>query len=951
MATPTIVQGVSGFAAAGVTTYSVTIAAAGAGHAVVLCAAGDKDVASYSALQAGTDVDVFLRSASVSLVIAWYVAVGGETVISGTVGANIAGANLFALEIEQDGDTGDWQLVAVASTNSTEVNVSAQATGDTGAAIADGLAIAAVACDSVNTAGTASWALLSYTARYSSANGSTQAGLWVATNPVAAGATTGTTLTRAGGTPDQHSGGVIVLGKVAAAATPGVPFLVDELGDDATLLVEIAFGADVLGDPTVWPWTEVTTDVRATPGISTTLGRGDEASTSQPATLQLVLDNTSGDYNLGGEGAHWPYVRQGTPVRVTIDPDDLGGGRVVMVAFAAGWVPGWDEMGGRIPVVTLTAAGSLRRIEQGRAPVASALRRALALIESVKAYWPMEDGRDATVLAAVEGGQDMSYTGEPRLASGDGVFNASGPIADAGSAAFTANVTTFPATGEVQVRFLVQVPEDGLTDGTVLAYVWTTGTLLRWDIVYSSLGSGNLGLYIYNADGTLNSSTPSIGFDMNGKDRRLSLELTQSGANVVWQLGVIQPSSLGAGVFSATINTKSFLTVSQVQLAPLGGCSGVLFGHLTVQDDVTSLYESTGALKAHAGEVPSSSTVASSRLHRLCSEHGIALDRVASVFAINQSDADKMGPQLRAPLLELMREAEAADQGQLWDGRHAGLTYTTRRYRENVDGGTALTVSADQLAGDWAPTHDDQRIANLVTVTRLQGVSATFEDETGPRGTSIVGTYDDAETVNVLLDGMALQHAAWRVALGTQQGYRVPAVTLDLRATPALAGAVLDVVPGDRLDVEDLADVFGGWGGSADVVQLIVEGISHEITPASWRVTFQCSPFSPWGVAEVAAETGDVDPLVFRLDTDGATVATTAAAAAVSLSVATTAGGLLWTTAADDYPLYLDVGGIKVRATACSGTSSPQTMTVDALPIARAAALPVALWDPRPLGL
>jgi hypothetical protein len=71
----------------------------------------------------------------------------------------------------------------------------------------------------------------------------------------------------------------------------------------------------------------------------------------------------------------------------------------------------------------------------------------------------------------------------------------------------------------------------------------------------------------------------------------------------------------------------------------------------------------------------------------------------------------------------------------------------------------------------------------------------------------------------------------------------------------------------------------------------------------------------------------------------------------VSLSVNTAAGKRRWTTTADDYPLYLSVGGLPVRATACSGTSNPQTFTVDALPVARTAGATVELWDPRPVGI
>src|SRR5690606_15712046 len=36
-----------------------------------------------------------------------------------------------------------------------------------------------------------------------------------------------------------------------------------------------------------------------------------------------------------------------------------------------------------------------------------------------------------------------------------------------------------------------------------------------------------------------------------------------------------------------------------------------------------------------------------------------------------------------------------------------------------------------------------------------------------------------------------------------------------------------------------------------------------------WRTTFRCSPFSPWGIARVAEETGDTSEYAWRLDTDG----------------------------------------------------------------------------------
>jgi hypothetical protein len=357
---------------------------------------------------------------------------------------------------------------------------------------------------------------------------------------------------------------------------------------------------------------------------------------------------------------------------------------------------------------------------------------------------------------------------------------------------------------------------------------------------------------------------------------------------------------------------------------------------------ITSNYANSDALLAPEGEHAATPT---GRLVRLCTENDVELEVFTAADV--PGDLDQMGPQLIAPLVDLLRECETADQGMLFDGRHAGLSYVTRYRRER--GTVALTIDASQgeLASPFEPVDDDQRTRNRMQITRLHGITVTREDTGGPLGTGVVGIYDDSMTINNRNDSMARQYALWFVNLGTVEGYRYPSVTVDLAAAPQLAAAVLDVVPGDRIEVTGLDDTLAGF--PQDTVSLIVEGIAHELTTRSWRATFRCSPFEPWAIGEVAAATGDTSDMVMRCDTDGSTVNTTAAAGATSLSVASS--GVRWTTASDDYPLHLSVGGVKVRATACSGSSSPQTMTVDPLPVARASGLPIKLWEPRRIGL
>lgn len=762
------------------------------------------------------------------------------------------------------------------------------------------------------------------------------------------------TVSAVDGSLNESSQTSAVLATPVAPPIGGVSFLEDDLGPGAAIAVEVAFGADLTADPATWAWTDITADVRQNPGISTSLGRNDESGTSNPAQLSLTLNNPSGDYSLGGRSRWWPYVRRNTPVRLRIDPGDGGGGRVVFWGGADGWTPGWDSLTGRVPIVALSASGTLRRLAQGDAPVQSAFRRAMTGSPTVVAYWPMEEGSNAAYAPAVRGGSAMTFVGRPDWASSDSFF-CSDRLPTMKDGVFDADVRPYPDTGLTQVRFLLHLPESGVPNGAILAWITTTGSIARWDITYSGVGRTDqtIGVYRYLANGSLH-SRDHIGFAINDRPGRLSLELRQSGSDIAWRIAHVESDpDLVAGFYAATITGHTAGVVSHIQLATGRDLADTVIGHLTVENAISSQFADRAPLLAFTGEVASSSAVNpyQSRLERLAAENGVALTRHTSTAAVRGeglTDFDRMGPQLVAPLLDLFHEAETADQGQLWDGRAHGLSYTTRRRREECLLRLTIDAAAGELADGFAPVDDDQRTRNRVEIRRTHGITAAWEDTTGPLGTDTIGVYDESITANLGRDQDVIEHAQWKVSLGTVEGHRYPSVRVDLRANPHLAAAVLDAIPGERIKIVNLDDTLAAF--TAPTVSLLIEGISHEITGKSWWATFRCSPAEPWAVGRIAAETGDTSDMVMRLDTDGSQLAAAAAKGATSLSVATTVGAL-WTTTADDYPLMLSVGGLPVRATGCSGSSSPQTVTVDALPVARAAGAPVQLWEPRRLGM
>ncbi|MDN5751528.1 MAG: hypothetical protein L0H64_24020, partial [Pseudonocardia sp.] len=342
-------------------------------------------------------------------------------------------------------------------------------------------------------------------------------------------------------------------------------------------------------------------------------------------------------------------------------------------------------------------------------------------------------------------------------------------------------------------------------------------------------------------------------------------------------------------------------------------------------------YVATG----HDGENPVT------RLSRLCAEEGVPV-------TVTGTSAAAMGPQFPDTFLGLIRECEATEHGILYDGVGAGLAYVTRTERENRAVDLTVDVPAGDLAAEFAPVDDDQRNVNRAVAEQREGTAATYTDLDGPLGVATIGLYDTSLAVNAADADSVADYAGWAVHLGTVEGYRYPSVTADLRAAPGLAGGWLAAGPSSRITVADPGSALTGHP-SGDV-DLLVEGTVQEITPFRWSATAQCSAYNPWRIVVLAADVGDTDPHLCHLDTAAAELAAPAAAGASTLSVATTTGPV-WTTAADDTPFVVEVGGVAVEVTAVVGAASPQTFTVTPATVTRALPAGAVVRVHRPTAL
>jgi hypothetical protein len=716
---------------------------------------------------------------------------------------------------------------------------------------------------------------------------------------------------------------------------------------DSQVKVEIAWGADLSDvDGSGWTWTDITTDVRIADGISLSLGRADEASTSQPAKIGMTLDNADDSYSLGGISPNWPNVRRNTPVRVSIDVGDGNGFIVACQGFADGFTPGWTDDNGKIPTVALSASGLLRRLTQGSDPLASALYRWHTISATPVDYWALEEDKTATFGLSSTGGLPATITPFVDTGVSFGKVNWGGDTdnpATERAVAFSAgaeldcppaDTSVFSSTGVWAASWIMRYTS---ISGAKVRIETVDGS---WAIALTYFTDGSVDLILSEPFPT--GDTTEITYtqgDFTGWDNvwhAWALVVDNTGASQHWELYRDGIAVTGVTVSAAPSKSSPAMFKSNSTPNPGGTEDPITMGHVALwnADPTGSTY--TSAVAAWTGET------ATDRLTRLADEQGFGM----TIIDDGTLDTD-MGPQLPVALVNLLRECETADQGVLFDGFDAGLTYFTRTLRENAD--VALSLTADELVAPFAPTDDDQRNRNRVTANTTGSSSKfQFQDTDGPLGVDTIGLYDSSIEVNIDDQDQAIDYASWLVHLGTVEGLRYPSFTLNLRATPTLASSVMVLATSDRVAVDNTAGTLTGL--PAEVFNVLVEGLSMQLDPFNWLFTANLSPAGTWAIATVAAATGDTGDFLMRLDTDDSEVHTSASLGATSLSV-TTNSGPLWTTTADDFPFDISVGGLKVHVTNITGASSPQTFTVSALSKARAAGLPLAVWDPPVLGL
>ncbi|MGH9249768.1 MAG: hypothetical protein ACRD0W_09680, partial [Acidimicrobiales bacterium] len=528
-------------------------------------------------------------------------------------------------------------------------------------------------------------------------------------------------------------------------------------------------------------WTDITAlrHVYDRDPIAITRGRADESSQMQTSRCALTLNNRDGRYSpRNPTGPYFQKIGRNTPLRVSVGSD------VRFVGEVSEWPQQWDKPG--VDVWTpIEAAGILRRLGQGAKPLASTMRRALTASDLVippVAYWPCEDGRDShgSIASGLPGGEAMGTSAFTQFADFSD-FACSDPLPTSSSNAgrgWDGRVPGYTAGVQTQVRFLFHITT-GVVDQGIFS-VRTTGTATGWILYYRA--SGSLELVALDDDGAELGTTGvgSPGGSIDGRTVRLSIEMTQNGADVDFGWVLLDVGDEIGTADSATLTGETVGRVVAVSADPNGGIvtgtEKAAYGHISVHPGITSIYDLEDELRAFDGEP------AGRRIQRLAGEEDIGF---SFINIGNLDETTAMGTQQPATVLDLLHECADADGGILYEPRdNLALTYRTRMSLYNQPDALVLDYQAGVFSEVPAPVDDDQHTRNDVTVTRRGGSSARAVLSSGPLSTADppdgVGVYDAEETVNVVGDGFLPDQASWRLGLGTVDEARYPQLGVGL---------------------------------------------------------------------------------------------------------------------------------------------------------------------------
>jgi len=717
--------------------------------------------------------------------------------------------------------------------------------------------------------------------------------------------------------------------------------------------VEIAPGADLATDPSTYSWTDVTSSWWQRDGIKIKRGCEDEQGVGS-TSLELSFRNNDGAFSLDNASSpHWPGWDVGCPIRVSVDPRDGSGWNQRCVCYLGEVTLDWPAGTPHLCIAKIRADGLFVRLGTGKI-LRSPLERAITA-DAPAYYWPMTEGAEATQFNALVGGTPLALTGVPEMSSIEGSLGAPSNLPQF----INDDSDDYLGHGSVVVsdisdtnwciEFIVRATTDaGPWPDSAIASVasvkFANGNTddVNIDISYT-FATGGYGVTIkWSDESSTGIGTVTTRPLWNGEWHYLCIGFRQLDASNIRVYLYGDDDGLDwsdhAGVFGDPV---SVVIPNLTVFWPPTKVTSLSYGHVAIHSGV---YVPPGVADRYAAMNGWIGETVDERIDRLCTEEGVTADIIGTSNVT-------MGPQSSARLLDLLRECEKTDHGIL-DDSHGVVGYRCRSNLYNQ--AAALTIDADarQLALPFTPSRDDQKLYNVVSVSRPGGGSAIAED-----AASIArhGRREAPNTeINVDSDEVLEQHAGWLVNIWSTLRTRYPELSVDLLVSPTLITDFLAMLLGDRIDVTNPPR----WHTQSAIEQQ-ARGWTETYAGnrRGWLVTANTVSVDPYRVAVIEPSSGE-PPL--RFDLNGQTlVADFDIGVDTTFQIATASGYPLVTTTATypaDFPFDLNVAGAQVRVTAIVGAASPQTVTCQAVAVngvvkTAPAGTVLTLWRPAVLAL
>lgn len=666
-------------------------------------------------------------------------------------------------------------------------------------------------------------------------------------------------------------------------------------------------------------WTTVTSRSRSAGGVRIKHGRSDGAIQGETSTLEVTVGNDDGWLTEENPFSPWyGFIGRGTPIRFSL----VG----ILPADAQRFEGEIDEMfavypGGSSSSMRITAIGKLGVAAQNDDPLQTAMYRSMIGVTEgdyiPHAYWPLEDGADATTFANVSAG---GLPGVPVVSEGDNVVQFAADSSIVGSAPLPLltdgtgiefTIPPYTDTGFWALQFASsQLNMD--TNPSVIVRVGSTDIVVQW-----ALGFDELNTFAFGPGLVFENVDSFTGANYLNQPLSLLLASVDTGGGDVFVARLIDSDG---NTVAETIDTNPGvygLPVTATIRVPTGlGDQLLVPGHVTLFTDpafdhLTDGVEGARAMSGWDGEQ------AHERIERLGRE-----ERLAVVIVGSESAA--MGPQRVDTFHGLIKACEQADQGLLGDsGAGGAITYRTVRDLYNQTAQVAITYGS--LTPDFAPIWDNQRVSNDWTVTRPGGSSGRVSDEA--HVTSKRRRIKRTLTANVETDAALTNLAGWLVAIGTTPGPRYAAGGINLRNSGGakLADAVLGVVTGDRFTAAATALPSQHPPGGFD--QLIL-GWQEYIDVDEWLFFPNMVPSKPY----IDVGVWGSNPAGTRFGARNTVLAEDLTAVETAADV--TATGEVWITTASHpsrFPFDVTIGGLVYSCTAITGTTPNYTLTLSRL--------------------